>query len=339
MKRTVSVLLTRRLVLAIPTLWGIVTLTFFITHVLPGNPAYSLAGPNPTPAQIRAIEAHYGFNQPLVTQYWHYLSGVVQLHFGQSLVTGASVATDLRQRLPATLELIVLAVAVALIVGVTAGTVAARRAGKASDRVMLGGSAVVLAIPDFWLGLVLLYIFFFKLHIAPAPVGQLSPTDPAPTTITGAALLDSILTLNGPALAASAAHAALPVLTEAAILSAPIARLMRSATLEVLDSDYISFGRACGLRHRTLWGYGVRAAIPPVVTFAGIALSLLLGGAVLIETVFSWGGAAQYAAQAIAQQDFNAIQGFVLVAGVASIVIFLIVDLLYMALDPRVVLA
>lgn len=336
--RGILVLLGRRVLLAIPTLWGIITLTFFITHVLPGNPAYSLAGPDPTPAQIRAIEHQYGFDQPLVTQYGHYLSGAVQLHFGNSIVTGDSIASDLRHRLPATLELIILAVAVAIVIGVPMGTLAARRVGRTSDRAMLGISSVVLAIPDFWLGLVLLYFFFFKLHIAPAPVGQLSPTDPTPKTITGAALLDSILTANGPALGAAAAHAVLPVLSLGAVLSAPIARLMRSATLEVLDSDYISFGRACGLPSRTLWWYGLRAAMPPVVTFVGIALSLLLGGAVLIETVFSWGGAAQYAAQAIAQQDFNAVQGFVLVAGVASIVIFFIVDLLYLVLDPRVAL-
>jgi len=126
--------------------------------------------------------------------------------------------------------------------------------------------------------------------------------------------------------------------TLGSVLAAPITRLMRSATLEVLDSDYVSFGRACGLPKGTLRRYALRAALPPVVTFAGIAFSILLGGTVLIETVFSWGGAAQYAASAIAQQDFDAVQGFVLFAGAASIVIFLVVDLLYMALDPRVAL-
>jgi peptide/nickel transport system permease protein len=328
----------RRLVLVVPTVLGIVTVTFFITHVVPGNPAYFLAGPNPSPSNIRAIEHQYGFDQPITTQYWHYLTGLVHLNLGTSIVTGNSVASDLANRLPATLELIVLSLGLALIVGIAAGTLSARRAGTAADRAVRGGSAVMLAIPDFWLGLVLLFFFFFKLGWAPAPIGQIAPTDPAPTHITGADVLDSILTLNGPALGAAVAHAVLPVVTLGLVLSAPIARLTRSATLEVLDSDYVAFGRACGLPHRTLRWYAMRAALPPVVTFAGIAFSILLGGTVLIETVFSWGGAAQYAANAIAQQDYNAIQGFVLFAGVASIAIFLVVDLLYMALDPRVTL-
>jgi ABC-type dipeptide/oligopeptide/nickel transport system permease component len=328
----------RRLVFAVPTVFGIVTATFFITHVLPGNPAYSLAGPNPSPANVAAIERVYGFNLPLTTQYWHYLTKLAHLNLGLSTVTGSTVLSDLTNRLPATLELIVLSLTLALIIGVTAGTVSARRAGSAVDRAVRGGSSIMLAMPDFWLGLVLLYIFFFKLGWAPAPLGQISPADVPPTHITGAVLLDSILTLNGPALGAAAAHAVLPVVTLGSVLAAPITRLTRSATLEVLESDYVSFGRACGLPARTLRRYALRAALPPVVTFAGIAFTILLGGTVLIETVFSWGGAAQYAASAIQQQDFDAVQGFVLFAGVASIVIFLVVDLLYVALDPRVTL-
>ncbi len=328
----------RRLVLVVPTLLGIVTVTFFITHVLPGNPAYFLAGPNPSPSNIKAIEHQYGFDLPITTQYWHYLTALVHLNLGASIVTGNSVLSDLGQRIPATLELIVLSLGLALVVGIAAGTLSARRAGTAADRAVRGGSAVMLAIPDFWLGLVLLFIFFFKLKWAPAPIGQIAPTDPTPTHITGAVLLDSILTLNGPAFVGALGQAVLPVVTLGAVLSAPITRLMRSATLEGLEADYVAFGRAVGLPHRTLRWYTLRAALPPVVTFAGIAFSLLLGGTVLVETVFSWGGAAQYAANAIAQQDYNAIQGFVLFAGMASIVIFLVVDLLYMAIDPRVTL-
>ena len=329
-------LIGRRLLLAIPTLWGIITVTFFITHVLPGNPAYSLAGPNPSPQNIAAIEHKYGFDLPILTQYWHYLKDLVHLDFGTSLVTGNSVASDLAHRLPSTLELIVLSLGLALLMGIPLGTMSARRAGNPTDRMVRGVSAVVLAIPDFWLGLMLLFVFFFELRWAPAPVGQISPTGPQPTFVTGAALLDSILTLNGSTIGPTLAHAVLPVITLGTVLTAPIVRLMRSATLQVLEADYVTFGKACGLPSRTVKRYALRVALPPVVTFAGIAFSILLGGTVLIETVFSWGGAAQYAAQAISQQDFDAIQGFVLVAGVASIVIFLVVDLIYMALDPRV---
>lgn len=326
----------RRALLAIPTLFALVTLTFFITHVLPGDPSYSLAGPNPSPQQIATIRHQFGFDQSLPTQYWQYLRDVVQLDFGHSIVTGNSVASDLINRLPATLELVVLSVALALVLGVAAGSFAARRAGRGPDRAVRGVSAVLLALPDFWLGLILLFVFFFKLRWAPAPIGQLATTDPTPTHVTGAALLDSVLTLNVSAFGAAAAHLVLPVITLGIVLSAPIARITRSASIETLDADCIVFGRACGLSERRLSWYALRSALPPVVTFTGIAFSLLLGGAVLIETVFSWGGAAQYAAQAIAQQDFDAIQAFVFVAGVASILVFLIVDLLYIAIDPRV---
>jgi peptide/nickel transport system permease protein len=195
---------------------------------------------------------------------------------------------------------------------------------------------VLLALPDFLLALILLYFLFFKLGWAPPPVGQIGPADARPEDITGAVLFDSVITLNLDAFGPAFGKAFLPVVTLGLVLSAPIARLMRSATLEVLHSDYVSFGRACGLPQKTLVWYALRAALPPVVTFTGIAFSLLLGGAVLIETVFSWGGAAQYAAEAIARQDFDAIQAFVLVAGVASIVVFLIVDFLYVWIDPRV---
>jgi peptide/nickel transport system permease protein len=326
----------RRLVWAIPTLFGLITLTFFVTRVLPGDPTYSLAGPNPSPEQVAALRAQYGFDQPLLTQYWTYLKDVAHLDFGTSLTTGGDVASQLLDRLPATLELIALAIGVAVVIGLAAGTLAARRANRSTDRVVRGGSSVLLSIPDFWFGLLLLYVFFFRLGWAPAPVGQVGASDPQPAHVTGAVLFDSIITLNPSAFMAAFSHAALPVLSLGILLSAPIARLTRSATTEVLSADFIAFGRACGLSQRTLSWYALRAALPPVVTYVGIAFSLLLGGAVLIETIFSWGGAAQYAADAIAQNDFDPIQGFVFVAGVVSIVVFLIVDVLYMLLDPRV---
>jgi peptide/nickel transport system permease protein len=328
--------LARRLVWAIPTLFGLITLTFFVTRVLPGDPTYSLTGPNPSPEQIAALQAQYGFDQPLLTQYWEYIKDVARLDFGTSLTTGGDVASQLVDRLPATLELIVLAITVAVLIGVAAGTLAARRAGKRTDRLVRGGSSVLLSVPDFWFGLLLLYVFYFQLGWAPPPIGQVGPSDAQPIDVTGAVLFDSVITLNPSAFMAAFSHAVLPVLSLGILLSAPIARLTRSAMAEALSADYIGFGRACGLPQRTLSWYALRAALPPVVTYVGIAFSLLLGGAVLIESIFSWGGAAQYAADAIAQNDFDPIQGFVFVAGVVSIVVFLIVDVLYMVLDPRV---
>jgi ABC-type dipeptide/oligopeptide/nickel transport system permease component len=326
----------RRLVMMVPILFGVLTLTFFVTHVLPGDPTYSITGPVASKELIQQTRHAFGFDQPLYVQYWHYLGDVVHLNFGDSIFTSNSVAYDVGQRLPTTLELVILSLAVALVLGISAGAFAAGRRGRPTDVAVRTGSFIALSLPDFWLGLLLVYVFFFKLQIAPAPVGQLGPEDPVPQHITGAALFDALVTVNGGAIRAAFAHAVLPVLTLGIIFAAPFARLTRSAMLEVLEADYIRYARACGLPSFTLWRYAVRASLPPVVTFAGIVFSLLIGGAVLVETVFSWGGIAQYAASAIAQNDYNAVQAFVLVAGVISVMVFFVVDLLYMLIDPRV---
>ncbi|MGI9659005.1 MAG: ABC transporter permease, partial [Gaiellaceae bacterium] len=275
-------------------------------------------------------------NRPIWDQYVDYLSGVVKLDLGDSIFTSNPVASDLGDRLPATLFLVATALTFSLVVGIAAGAFAARRRNKAGDRSVRATSFFVLSLPDFWLGLLLLYVFFFRLGWAPPPIGQLGPNDPDVDFISGAAVIDAILSGNPAGLKAAVGHAALPILTLGIIYAAPIARLTRSAMVESLNADYIQFGRACGLPSFTLWRYAVRSSLPPVVTFAGILFSVLIGGAVLVETVFSWGGAAQYAANAIKQNDFPAIQGFVLISGIISVVVFLIVDLLYVAIDRRV---
>lgn len=325
----------RRIILMLPILFGIVTVTFFVTRVVPGDPAYLIAGPFAAPDVIKNIQEQLGTDQTLLAQYGNYVANAFHFDLGTSIFTGQAVTRDLRERLPATLELVILSLLVAVVIGVISGAYAARRRAKASDRAVRSVSFVLLSLPDFWLGLILLYFFFFRLGWAPAPVGQIGTDDPIPRFLSGATLLDALITANGPALWAAFTHAILPVVTLGSILSAPIARLMRSSMIEVLDADYIRFGRACGLHEKSIWRYGVRAALPPVVTFTGILFSVLIGGAVLVETVFL-GGAAQYAAESIAQKDYPAIQGFVLASGVISVIVFLVVDILYVVIDPRV---
>ena len=332
----VGTLLIKRILIMIPILFGVITITFFATRLAGGDPAYLIAGAFTAPEVIETIQAQIGTDKPIAEQYWTFLTGIVKLDFGTSIFTGNPVEEDLGNRLPATLELVVFSLSFGLLVGISAGVYSARRRGKASDKAVNATSFSLLSLPDFWFGLILLFVFFFKLRWAPAPVGQLSANDPSPTDITGAAVIDSILTANPAALQASVGHVALPVATLGALLAAPVARLTRSSMLEIMQADYLQFGRACGLPHSRLRRYAIRAALPPVVTFAGILFSLLLGGAVLVEVIFSWGGAAQYAATAIIQNDYPAIQAFVFVAGAISVFIFLVVDLLYVMLDPRV---
>ena len=326
----------RRLLFMIPLLFGIVTITFFITRLSAGNPATLIAGPFASQETIDNITEQLGLDRSLWAQYVTFLGDATRLDFGTSFFTGDPVQEDLAERLPITFELIILSLILALLLGVSAGAYSAWRSGGPGDIVTRGTSFFLLAIPEFWFGLILIYVFFFRLEWAPPPTGQVTAGDPMPSDITGAVLFDSIITANPAALKVAAGHAALPIVTLGVGLAAPITRLTRSAVLEALSSDYLAFGRACGLPTSRLWRYAVRAALPPIATFAGILLSILIGGAVLVERVFSWGGAAQYAADAVLRNDYPAVQAFVVVAGAISVFVFLLIDLLYTAIDPRV---
>lgn len=329
-------LIARRILFMIPILFGVATATFFMTRLAGGDPAYLIAGPFATEEVVASIQAQLGTDRPLGEQYLDFLGDTVRADLGTSLFTDRPVTTDLADRLPATLELVVLALGFALLFGLALGSYAAHRRGRAGDRAVRIGSFSALSVPDFWLGLVLLFVFFFKFGIAPGPTGQFPPGGGAPRDVTGAVLFDAAITLNFEAFRTALHQIWLPLMTMVLIFTAPIARLARSAAIESLTSDAILFGRACGLPKSRLWIYATRGALPPVVTFVGILFSVLLGSAVLVETVFSWGGAAQYAVNAIRVNDFPAVQGFVLVAGAFSVGIFLVVDLMYRVIDPRV---
>jgi ABC-type dipeptide/oligopeptide/nickel transport system permease component len=329
-------MIARRLLLMIPTLFGIVTITFILTHALGGNPARQIAGQLATKADVARISAEYGFNHPLPVQYWDYLKGIVHGSLGKSIQTNRPVVKDLLDRFPSTLELIFMALGMALAIGVPAGAYAARTTRRIPQAIIRAYSFVFLAIPDFWLALVAIYFFFFKFGWLPGPTGQVALGAATPHHITGAVLLDSILNGDGSSIWPAFEHVILPVGVLGLILSAPITRLMRSSMLSTMESDFMRFGTSTGLGKRTLWRYAIRGSIPPVITFTGTLFTLLLGGTVLIEVVFSWGGAAEYAANAIQQNDFSATQGFVLVCGFLAILAFLIVDLIQMSIDPRI---
>jgi ABC-type dipeptide/oligopeptide/nickel transport system permease component len=333
---TVLPIIARRLVLMVPTLFGIVTITFILTHALGGNPSRQIAGQLATTAELAKIAQEYGFNHPLIVQYWNYLVGIFHGSLGVSTQTNHTVVSDLLNRFPSTLELVVLSIAVALVIGVPLGALAGRTSRRVPQGIIRGYSFVFLAVPDFWLALVLIYVLFFRLGWLPGPTGQIALGATTPHHITGAIFLDAILDGDGSALWPAFEHLILPVGVLALVLSAPITRLTRSSMLAVMESDFMRFGASTGLGRRRLWRYAIRASIPPVITFTGTLFTLLLGGTVLIETVFSWGGAAQYAANAIQQNDFAATQGFVLVCGFLAIMAFLAVDLIQMSIDPRI---
>ncbi len=322
-----------RLALAIPLLFGIATMIFIITHILPGDPTYQVAGPNATPENLAAIRERLGLDLPLWHQYLNYLGQLVRGNLGNSLISNTPVRQELFSRMGATLLLVTIGSIAATIYGITLGAliVFSRRFGIIGR----GLTTIGLATPDFVLGIVLTFIFFFKLNWAPAPVGQVDFGLVAAHKRTGAVLIDSLLGGEFSIARNAAAHLVLPVLSLALVYGAPIAKVAEQAFRDVRGASFMEYAKLMGLRRLTKARYLTRNALPATLTFSGAAYAYLLGGVVLIETVFSWGGVAQYAAKAIAERDLNVIQGFVLMTGVLTLIIYLLLDLFYVAMDPR----
>jgi ABC-type dipeptide/oligopeptide/nickel transport system permease component len=321
----------------VPQVVGISLVTFVIVRLLPSNPAYALAGPAATQETINTIEKRLGLNEPIWTQYGKYIRDLVQGNFGNSFVSGRPVLSDIGDRLPSTLELLVLGLLLAFLIGVPLGVLSALGRGRRiAGRASLGYGLLAGAIPDFWLGLILVYVFYTKLNIVPAPLGQLGTDVAAPRNITGAVALDSLLTGNWAALQSALGHLVLPLVTLVFVYMAPIVKYTRSSIEDVYyGSEFIEQYRANGLSHRAILVRALRNGLPPVITIVGVLFGFLLGGLVLIEQVFAWGGFGQYAVQAITNSDFSAVEGFVVVAAMFNLVVYLIVDLLYFVVDPR----
>ena len=328
--------LARRLGALVPQLLAVSVFTFVLMRLLPGNPADVILGPARTEAGIAALTSKMGLDKPMVEQYWIYLGNVLKGDLGRSWFSGEPVLDELLRRAPATLELVAYSLLVAIAVGVFIGTLTAFRrrgvlAGAFDWYIRVAGS-----FPDFWIGLIAVYVFYFVLGLAPAPMGRLGIVALTPPAVTGFYTIDSLLAGEFATFAEAVRHLALPVLTLGLILAPMVGKVTRATVLDVLSTDFIHYARAAGLRRRTVVWYAVSNALPPVITLIGILFVYLLGGTVLMEKVFSWGGVGQYAVQAVVNADFLAVQGFVLVAATFTMLVYLAVDLLHMAIDPRV---
>src|SRR5450631_220069 len=311
----------KRLVTVIPTLIGVVIVTFLLTRVLPGDPAVYFAGPAATPQSIAEIRQTLGLDRPLPDQFAHYVNDLAHGNFGNSLSTGRPVATEISSRLPASAELTLLGLFLAIVIAVPLGIVAT--AG--------------VSLPVFFTGLLLVYIFYFKLGWSPAPIGRLDAFATTPPDITGFYLIDSLVTGNFETFRASLSQLILPAATLAIFSLAPITRMTRASMLAVLSSEFIRTARASGLDDRTvILTYGFRNAMLPVVTTLGMVFSFLLGANVLVEKVFAWPGIGSYAVEALLQSDFAPVQGFVLTMAVLYVALNLLIDMLYGVIDPRV---
>lgn len=327
-------LIVSRLLLAIPLLFGVATLIFLLTHVLPGDVAAQLAGPDSSPATIEAIREQLGLNAPLWQQYLDFLGGLVRGDLGASLVTGRPVTDELFSRLGSTLVLVAVGMLVATGLGLLVGAlVVFARRGKRLGRFAI---SLGLSTPDFVLGIVLIYVVFYLLGWAPAPTGQLGFGAARPPAVTGSSLVDAVIAGDWTTASDAAAHLVLPALALALVYSASIGKVAEAAFRDAKAAPAMDYARLVNLRTGTRAGYLTVAALPPTLTYAGTAFAYMLGGVVLIEQVFSWGGMAQFAAQSIAARDLTVIQGFVVVVSVFTFAIYLLLDLLYHAVDPRV---
>lgn len=329
--------LVTRVLLVIPTLLGVTVITFALTYILPGNPALVKAGPLATPEHIALMERQMGLDRPVAVQYWRYLRGILRGDLGESQTTGRPVLQDLVQRVPATLELTLASLLVALGVGIPLGVVAAvRRDGwldHASRLLGVGG----VAMPTFWTGLLALYVFFFLLGIAPPPLGRLGAGLSPPPPVTGLYSVDAVLAGDWRALASSLHQLALPALVLGFSVMAPVTRMVRATMLEVLESDYVKAAWAAGLPRRTIvYGDALRNCLIPVITLVGVAFGFLMAGNVVVESVFAWPGIGNYAVASMMSKDSGPIQSFVLFVAVVYVLVNLLVDLAYGLVDPRI---
>lgn len=329
--------LLRRLLLAGPTLLGVLFITFALTRIIPGNPIDRMVGFFVSDERRAEIMREHGLDQPYYIQFVRYLGGLVRGDLGTSFLTSRPVVDDLRQRFPATLELTVCAMTIAVLAAVPLGVASAVLKDSWVDHLGRVLSVIGVSMPVFWFGLVLVYLFFFKLGIAPPPIGRLELSVVAPPVVTGLVTIDALMARNLPALWSGLRVLALPAFVLGFAAMAPLARMARSGMVEALDSPYVRAARAMGLPARTVVvRHALKNALLPVVTMIAVVFGYQLGGVVLIESIFSWPGLGQYAFNAAANADFPAIQGFILYATTIYILLFLVVDVLYGVLDRRV---
>jgi ABC-type dipeptide/oligopeptide/nickel transport system permease component len=330
-------LISKRMMLVIPNLIGVVIITFLLTRALPGDPAAYFAGPAADKQAIEQIRVKLGLDKPLIVQFGRYVADLGHLNLGTSLTTGQPVLTELKNRLPASAELTLFGLILSMSIAVPLGILAAVKQGSWIDHTCRVVATAGVSLPVFFTGLLLVYVFYFLLGWSPAPLGRLDVFFSPPPQVTGFYLIDSLLNRDLATFRATLSQLLLPGLTLCIFSLAPIARMTRASMLAVLASDFVRTARASGLDTRTvILTYAFRNAMLPVVTTLGMVFSFLLGANVLVEKVFAWPGIGSYAVEALISSDFAPVQGFVLTMAILYVALNLIIDVLYGVIDPRV---
>jgi ABC-type dipeptide/oligopeptide/nickel transport system permease component len=327
----------KRLLGALPNIVGVVVITFILTRALPGDPAAYFAGGAATQEAVDQVREQLGLNKSLPEQFMAYIGALARGDLGLSLTTGQPVLQELLARLPASLEMVLLALLLACTIALPLGVLAATRPGSWIDQLCRLVTTAGVSLPTFFTGLLLAYVFYFLLGWAPSPLGRLDPMFSPPATVTGLYLIDALLAGEGAMWWAALKQLILPVVTMALFVLAPIARMTRASMLAVLSADFVRTARASGLSSTTvLVTYALRNALLPVVTTLGMVFGFMLGSSVIVEKVFGWPGVGSYAIDALTASDYAPVQGFVLAMGILFVLLNLIVDVLYVLIDPRV---
>ncbi len=328
--------LLQRLATLVPTLIGVTLVAFMLIRLIPGDPVEIMMGERRLdPAAHAALMAQLGLDQPLAVQYLRYVGGLLQGDMGNSLVTREPVAAEFAALFPATIELAGAALLLAITVGMTLGLAAALRRGSWFDQLVMATATVGNSMPVFWWGLIL--IMFFSVGLEWTPVSGRVGIEYDIEFVTGFMLIDAALSEEVGAWPSAVLHLALPALVLGTVPMAVIARMTRSAMLEVLREDYMRTARAKGLSPaRVVLVHGLRNALVPILTVLGLQVGSLLGGAVLTETIFSWPGIGKWIIDAIARRDYPVVQAGILVSALVFIGVNLLVDLLYGVVNPRV---
>jgi peptide/nickel transport system permease protein len=328
--------LQKRLLLLPIVIFGVTFIAFFITHVLPGDPARMALGEKVSKEALELMRNRMGLDKPIYIQYGLYLNQLFHGDLGRSVYTNQPVLDELLKRLPATLELVIFAMILAVLLGIPLGTISASKQNTWPDHISRVFSILFISIPSFWIGLLAIYFLFYKAKIFPAPIGRVSAfADPC--YITGFHILDSLLMGDWKLFLDSLSHIFLPGFCLSLYSLGLGARVLRSSMLDVLNSDYVTTAFAKGLRRPVVvYKHALRNALLPMVTVLGLNFGHLLSGSVLIETIFTWQGMGMYAVDSITRLDYLPIQGFLLVNAFFYVLVNILVDVLYVIINPRI---
>jgi peptide/nickel transport system permease protein len=326
-----------RSVQSIPVLIGVVIISFVLTRALPGDPAVYFAGAAADEQSINEIRIAMGLDKTLYEQFFVYVKNLMQGNLGTSLSTGQPVLSDLTKRLPASIELTILSLILSSLISIPLGILAATRPDSWIDHLCRFLVTAGVSLPTFFTGILLIYMFYYILGLSPSPIGRLDFIYIEPDLVTGFYLIDAAISNDWETWIGATKQLILPSVTLALFTLAPIARMTRASMLTILSSEFVRTAKAAGLSNgKVLFSYALRNALLPIITTLGMVFSFALGANVLVEKVFAWPGIGSYAVEALIVSDYAAVQGFVLSMAIMFVILNLLIDLIYMIIDPRI---